>query len=768
MMPKTTDIEAQFEQDVAADIHENAVKQLVQRIASHDTGIAECAKNSCDAYSEADTASENKIILIMLKNEDSNGPALFGCLDFVGMTTEKIEDRFKKWGDPFAATGGSERKAMGGHGHGGKAYMVNMFKDHALLITSYGGFGNRYGFQSGDIRPGYFPDRTKGRRFPVSSKESLLSDALKPFKVDWSEMPGEIHRAFAAGNGFTIVKGVNPKDLNRGRFSSASLLNDLGGHAQMIQVLQEAQVYFIVDGRPLKNGWPLTLEPIEPLEGGEEPRQFSIPDEVIDPNSGEKVSTTKDGNFKKGTLTLYTSKKSMAWNPPRHQIYIKAQDEHIGSWYVRDLVGKGMADHIYGYLVLDSLQEFKTSDRLEPAPSVLTRAIKEWCRVNIEAYGDEFLKREKLKTSQKERNEWQKISEAMNQWKNKFLKNVGLSVGKDAGSSGGANRANRLPKGTVARVTISLSHSHAGIGVAIRPSIEFQDSSGQRVRSIPYRLNSSDWNVATFDEDLFKIITNSPGETEIWAETLEGKIISNKADLHVLDIKRISMKEEVVEIPAGRFKPIGLEIEDRNGHKYDGAYLIWTADNVEVVRIGEAGVAWALATGHSEIVAGDDRIMTSPGTLVKVVEGVGSGDKKGSGFPQILLSGIDPDPFNPDAEPVQLSRKNPPVHQRVSPDDIGHQIWWINMAAPLAHRYWAEASGEALNSDKVRQWRVYYLERFIEALVKIRLYIEYRFEGNVSWDVLKDRWDDVMMEVQESMATELESFLDSGDLPKIS
>ena len=87
------------------------------------------------------------------------------------------------------------------------------------------------------------------------------------------------------------------------------------------------------------------------------------------------------------------------------------------------------------------------------------------------------------------------------------------------------------------------------------------------------------------------------------------------------------------------------------------------------------------------------------------------------------------------------------------------------MAAPLANRYWLEASGQAPTSDKVRQWRVYYLERIIEAMVKIRLYIEYKFEGNTSWDLLKERWDDMMILMQEAMASDLEQFLENGVIP---
>jgi len=767
-MTKFGDLEAKYEADDKIAIHEFAVRQLTQRIANHATGIAELVKNSCDAYSEADISIENKVIIVFLKNTENARPALVGCLDFVGMTTEKIETRFKEWGSPEAAQGGLFGKRKGGHGHGGKAYMVNMFKDHALLITCAGGFGNRYGFVGGEVRPGYFPDRLLGRRFPVSDKEKLLDQNLLPYSVRLNSLPPDAVSVLQKTSGFTLVKGVDPRDVPNGRFRVSSLISELQGHPQMIEALQEAKVYLFCDSVPCEQAWPLKLETIEPMDEAKEPRSFDVPKEIPLPSTDDNICTLSTPGDQAGHLILKTAKKSMMWNyRPRHRIYIRARDEYIGSWDVRDLAGKGFADQIYGDLYLDALLQYKTSDRIEPADSSLTQATKEWTRLTIEKYCEEFSKLEKLKATQKDRDEWQRISEQMNEWKNKFLQSVGLNVGDKARGRGGVNPPSpRLPREEVTSIRVSLSHDLAGVGVGIQPTIEFRDAAGQRVRMAPYRWNSSDWNVAVVDEDFFQVRTFSPGQTEIWAETLDNKITSNKVCLTVLDIKNLRMKEECIELSTGEFKALGTEAEDRDGGKHEGVYLNWIADNNDILRVGSAGIVWALVPGTTIVTAGDDRALASPGTKVKVIEGAGAGKKKGPGYPQILLSGIDYDPFEPDTAPEQfLTKHHPPVSQRVAPDDVKAMIWWINMASPLAHRYWSEATGQVATSDKVKQWRVYYLERLIEAMVKIRLYIDTRFEGNTSWDMLKERWDDVMIEMQEAMASELEGFLESGTLP---
>ena len=769
-MSKLKDLEAKYEPDDKIAIHEFAVRQLTQRIANHASGIAELVKNSCDAYSEADFSLENKVIIIFLKNTDRGMPALVGCLDFVGMTTEKIETRFKEWGSPEAALGGHAGKRKGGHGHGGKAYMVNMFKAHALLITCAGGFGNRYGFVGGEVRPGYFPDRLQGRRFPILDKEKLIEQNLFPFGVKTSNLPPDAMNVLQKASGFTLVKGVDPRDVPGSRFRVSSLIEELQGHPQMIEALQEAKVYLLCDSVPCEQAWPLKLETIEPMDEAKEPRSFDVPKEIPLPPTNEKICTFNAPEDKPGQLILRTSKRSMMYAyRPRHRIYIRAKDEYIGSWDVRDLAGKGFADQICGDLYLDSLLQYKTSDRIEPADSSLTQAIKEWTRLTIEKYCEEFAKLERLKATQKDRDEWQRISEQMNEWKNKFLQGVGLNLAdKTRGRGGITTTTSHLPRGEVASIRVSLSHGLAGVGVGIQPTIEFLDAAGQRVRLTPYRWNSSDWNVAIVDEDFFEVRTFSPGQTEIWAETLDNKLVSNKVCLTVLDIKNIRMKEESIELSTGEFRALGTVSEDRDGEKHEGVYLIWSADNSDIVRVGSAGVVWAQVSGTTTVYAGDDRALASPGTKIKVIEGAGAGKKKGRGYPQILLSGIDRDPYEPEKAPEQfLTKHHPPVSQRVSPDDIKAMIWWINMASPLANRYWSEATGQssASTSDKVKQWRVYYLERLIEAMVKIRLYIDARFEGNTSWDMFKERWDDVMIEMQEAMASELEGFLDSGTLP---
>ena len=53
-----------------------------------------------------------------------------------------------------------------------------------------------------------------------------------------------------------------------------------------------------------------------------------------------------------------------------------------------------------------------------------------------------------------------------------------------------------------------------------------------------------------------------------------------------------------------------------------------------------------------------------------------------SRFPQMLLSGRDPDPSRSDGETKRLTDRHPPLHQ----DDVDrmHNVWWLNTTHPYA------------------------------------------------------------------------------------
>ena len=150
-------------------------------------------------------------------------------------------------------------------------------------------------------------------------------------------------------------------------------------HPQMIITLELCKVFIIVNGRLYNNGNPLSLPQIPPMKGAEEAKEIPIPEILIDPVSGQKVSTIKDMACAPGVLILRTSESDMRYlrkGKGRHKIVFKAHLDFIGFVPVSELgVLSSYQNKIYGECLLDSLETFKQNDRGVLSRGPLSRAV---------------------------------------------------------------------------------------------------------------------------------------------------------------------------------------------------------------------------------------------------------------------------------------------------------------------------------------------------------------------------------------------------------
>ena len=104
--------------------HEEGTLNAVTRwVSSHDEGIAELLKNTRRAYQvdRANVSEQDRVSLLLLKDQNQNGLARIGVLDVGGATIEDLE-RWKIWQDPEASSRGSSLTEEETQGNGGKAY----------------------------------------------------------------------------------------------------------------------------------------------------------------------------------------------------------------------------------------------------------------------------------------------------------------------------------------------------------------------------------------------------------------------------------------------------------------------------------------------------------------------------------------------------------------------------------------------------------------------------------------------------------------------
>ena len=530
----------------------------------------------------------------------------------------------------------------------------------------------------------------------------------------------------------------------------------------MIKTLEFCSVYIVLNGMPLNDGMPLSLPKIRPLQGGETPRVIPVPEDLIDPAYNKAVSTTAKGKYPPGEMVLFTSDKSMSWSrKERHVVTFKAGTEYIGSVRIPDLdVQSAFRNQIYGECTLAALEPYTQNDRGTLAEAPLTRAVNVFLSEQITKYAKEFEAKEKKKYDQKEKSELSKINEALDRWKNQFLDSLFGGQGKSPGTD--SPKPTHLASGKPARIHTNLSHSQAGIGVSLKPTVEFFNAKNDRIRPVPSRWVSDDTNVAMVDEDLGIINTYAAGTTNLHVETLDQKIRSNTTSLAVLLIRDIEIIPSAIELPVGSRRALETVCTLTTGEKSTGVYLLWNESNPKIARVSAAGVAYGFEVGECQVEAGDDHAVAKLKATVHVIPATdgGSNQGKGHGYPIILLSSIDNDPDT--NQPVHLSRDYPPVYQRV--EDVERNIWWINSSSPIATMLLNKEKGYGSQS---REWRMYNFERLVEILIQIALTYSAKEQPNSSIDDYLDQWGTKAAEIQAGAASSLLDFIKEGTLPTV-
>lgn len=743
-------------------VHEQgAIRLICSAYQTHEDGLPEWIKNAADEYMGNNAPPERRVIVVMLHSENKAFPASISVLDFSGMTSKVIEEDFRVWADPEA----SQRRrpkgklgVQGGLGNGGKCYMVMVFDEHSVLHTVTAGKGCRYGVRGGTVQFGYVPDRKSGRNFAVTDLKSELITALSGIGVDFAALPEAARNAVATSKGFTLVTGTGPKGWH-GRVPVSHVVQALRDHPQMRLSLEFCEVFVMHNGTVVPKASPLTLETILPDPAFADDRVIDIPAELIDPTTGDRVSTTDDGKEPAGTLTLKSSAVSMRWSRKfRHVINYRAKSGYIGYRPVLEFdINSPAKERIYGDCVLMSLEPMRQNRRAELANSPLTRAVEAFIATNVQEYAKEFEARDRREYDQVEKDELSKMNDALDRWKNQFMAQYLEGIWGAGGKKRGIPPPPPppLPSGTPQAIEIALSHSYSGIGVAFRPALRFFDGKGDRIRPTPYKWISEDTNVAWVDDDLNVVTTFAPGHTEIWAQTLDGKVISNRVALDVVKIKSVQLSPLELQIPLGSRHAITAQCGLSNGQLSSDIYLVWFETEGTVAQVSASGQVFAHALGTTEVTAGDDKCMAEESVKVKVVEGSGGGDGQGHGYPRILISGVNKDPDT--AMDVNYQNDDPPVVQR--PEDANRNIWWINSTSPFADMYLGTRYGV-----KSREWRQYHVERVVEVMAQIALSSDPENEDlDINAWLLK--WGEQQAAIRLAAAQSLDAFIAIGSLP---
>lgn len=421
---------------------------------SHEKGLSEWLKNSADAYLRAGKEDAESFIVFRFIDRDE---IIFECIDFVGMTSDDIDNALKRWGDPDAAKRGTGKRVLGGHGNGGKFYMRQMFKQ-SYFITYKSGKLNVFGFNA-NRRYGFAKD--------FKDKKVNPDDALRFAEIYDMDFPPNVRKAILKGvAGFTVARGLHPEKITKKKFNLDRLCEKFKHSPQPRQILKYKPVSVIYNDKISIER--LLPEEISPMTEFDKPIEILIPYSINWKEDGdEEIVQLADEKYPQGALILYTSLEPLSRNSrlgDLNRIDIIGEIGVIASYKIQELgyVNRlSSAEFIYGeckcLILEDPEDDCVKNDRSTLNENVKTKALRKWVGEQIDKLAENIEEKEKKEIRAKNIETLSEINKVLNDWKNKFMSKImreilggsGEGTGSGygtGGSSGGAG--SKKTKGT--------------------------------------------------------------------------------------------------------------------------------------------------------------------------------------------------------------------------------------------------------------------------------------------------------------------------------
>ncbi|TSC61518.1 MAG: Uncharacterized protein Athens041674_734 [Parcubacteria group bacterium Athens0416_74] len=656
----------------------------------HAKGMAEWLKNSVDAYRTSGIRQEDQYVVFRFTDAGVTHPTV-ECIDFVGMSSVDIEKAFKRWGDPNASKRGKNIKTYGGHGNGGKFYMRQMFKE-SRFITYKNGVLNVFGF-SENRKYGFatgYQDKT------MSPKEALAFAEIASLPITKEAK----ERVIAGETGFTVIQGIAPEGV-KGKFKLHREIERFKNHPQSRRILQRANVSVIHNGE----SWNALLKPdvLDPLAGFEEPRVVTIP-ATLSTRSGEETVTVEMANKKypSGKLILRTSAEALARGSKLgelNRIDILGEIGVIGTYQLSEMgvTGFPYAAFIYGEFGPAtegdaSILEDHDNDCVSNDRSKLV--VNDTTRALIEWIGAEV---DKLANEigaverEKQKENQKEITSKFNDVLNEWKNKHMSKIMSDLFGAGNNGRGGK-------------------------------DTPPHPVDSVSAPLNGFDFR---FPEAEIQI--KSPARITLKASVPQALPIGATV-FFSCDSDKVSLDETQMPIKSD--------------------YLKATDDGQEVAFINLNAIGDEVGAIATITAKAGKLIATMKVTVVPERD-----NKGGRSFPQVLLSGHNPDPLNiAPGGMLILSERDPVVYQR--PQDVAANIFWINTSSPMASKILDKFTSASV------QWRNFLFERYVDIFVKEAVHeLERKDYQSFSADSVDQKISEVVRRVHQSANEDLDTFL---------
>jgi hypothetical protein len=366
--------------------------QLLGRFQTVRDGLPELVKNSKDQYARLGVVERGERVIVVLISTERRR---LGVLDFAGATDQDFV-LWRKWSDPLSNRASIAHDIEGGHGNGGKGFMVRGANESSSFESCRDGLRTKMGYSNQDEERRYLPAflMEGGKRIEnqnVRTPKKQLEMALEQLGASLGVLPDAAKTAFERTTAYSLVQLNGVRDW-AGRHSTVKqfangIRDEIVNHPQAALTIETCGVYFVIDGvrlgqSPLERSYP------DPMPGFESLPPVMVPPELQDPATGDPVPTGAGGDGEH-RLQLHTSRNSLrlANSKPLNVVRVRNARNIVGNWSVADMHSRAESAFIFGELRMPSLspEHQMGADRVTLADTPLMRALQSWVTEHVVA-----------------------------------------------------------------------------------------------------------------------------------------------------------------------------------------------------------------------------------------------------------------------------------------------------------------------------------------------------------------------------------------------
>lgn len=582
---------------------EHTLDQLTSRFRTIKDGLPELVKNSKDHYARLGIQDRSDRQIVVIVSDDLDN---LGILDFGGASAKDL-DHWKIWSSKISGRREQSNDIEAGYGNGGKAFMVHGATKYSTICGFLLGKYNETGFMNNRPELKYrhviVKDSTGKRLKEYSglSVEQALNAKLSVFGIQFEDLPEEAKTVFSKRKSFTFVhlagisewKGLNPVTRRR---LSYEIPDRLAQHAQSALTLETCSVWVQLVNHEEING-PLVPPTLDPFEGFESIPRIPIPVELLDPQTQVLVKTNSENNDS-GYLEIKTSRDNLRiFDRYRTRNVVRVRNERniIANWSVAGLVPFSASGFIYGTLFCPTLvgEHLSGSERSHLNETSLVRALEHWTKDNLEKISKQVQLAQSNKIVEENRDEASEILKRMRELMREYLN---PNEFEDGISTTGIDPLPPIPSKHGKRIDeIALEMPERKLNLALGTTIPivvrcYEKKGTEKLPVFGAKIKlCSDSQGQVSCPQVKSIRGEKVGSTNIWFESENGKVKSNKISVEVIQLKTLEILPVTRPLKQGELFRLDIKTFDSDGNQREIYYETYV-DEANMAKFNRTGL----------------------------------------------------------------------------------------------------------------------------------------------------------------------------------